>query len=75
MGAGKVHYEVAERTQATSHGGIALAHEVSGLVAAIDQRVNVLKIHRPYHESDHILNIAFNSMCGGCGSHTEHQAT
>ncbi len=68
MGAGKVHYEVAERTQATSHGGIALAHRVSvlsGLVAAIDQRVNVLKIHRPYHESDHVLNIAFNSMCGG----------
>ena len=68
MGAGKVHYEFAERTQATSHGGIALAHRVavlSGLVAAIDQRVNVLKIHRPYHESDHVLNIAFNSMCGG----------
>jgi len=68
MGAGKVHYEFAERTQATSHGGIALAHRVavlSGLVAAIDQRVSVLKIHRPYHESDHVLNIAFNAMCGG----------
>ena len=38
---------------------------LSGFVAAIDKRVNVLKIHRPYHESDHVLNIAFNSMCGG----------
>ena len=68
MGAGKVLYEFAERAQATCHGGIALAHRVallSGLVAAIDKRVNVLKIHRPYHESDHVLNIAFNSMCGG----------
>lgn len=68
MGTGKVRYEFADRTQATSHGGIALPHRVavlSGLVTAIDQRVNVLKIHRPYHESDHVLNIAFNSMCGG----------
>ena len=35
------------------------------LVAAINRRVGVLKIHCPYHESDHILNIAFNAMCGG----------
>jgi len=68
MDAGKVRYEFADRTQATAHGGIALAHRVavlSGLVAAIDRRVKVLKLHRPYHESDHILSIAFNSMCGG----------
>ncbi len=59
----KVDYEFAERTQATAHGGIVMAHRVavlSGLVAAIDMRVNVLKIHRPYHESDHVLNIAYN---------------
>ena len=68
MGTGKVDYEFAERTQATAHGGIVMAHRVavlSGLVSAIDQRVRVLKIHRPYHESDHVLNIAYNSMCGG----------
>lgn len=68
MGATKVRYEVAAKTEATIHGGIALAHRVavlSGLVAAINKRVSVLKIHCPYHESDHILNIAFNAMCGG----------
>jgi Transposase DDE domain group 1 len=27
--------------------------------------VNVLKIHKPYHESDHVLNIAYNVLCGG----------
>ena len=37
----------------------------SGLVEAINERVEVLKIHRPYHESDHVLNIAYNAMCGG----------
>lgn len=68
MSAGRARYEFAGRTQATNHGGIALVHRVakhSGLVAAIDRRVRVLKIHRPYHESDHILNIAYNAMCGG----------
>ena len=37
----------------------------SGLIEAIDERVEVLKIHRPYHESDHVLNVAYNLMCGG----------
>lgn len=62
MGGGQARYEVAARTEATIHGGIGLAHRVarsSGLVAAIDRVVNVLKIHCPYYESDHVLNIAF----------------
>ena len=36
-----------------------------GLVEAIDRRVQVLKIHLPYHESDHVLNLAYNAMCDG----------
>jgi hypothetical protein len=27
--------------------------------------VHVLKLHLPYHESDHILNMAYNILCGG----------
>jgi len=68
MRACRVRYELAERTQATAHGGIALAHRValaSGLVDAIDERVHVLKVHRPYHESDHVLNVALNALAGG----------
>ena len=68
MGATKARYEVASRTEATIHGGIALAHRVavrSGLVEAIDERLKVLKTHCPYYESDHVLNIAFNAMSGG----------
>jgi hypothetical protein len=63
-----ISYEVAERTQATASGGVAamllLAKEV-GLVEAIDQGLEVLKRHRPYAESDHVLNMAFNALAGG----------
>jgi len=31
----------------------------------IDNNVHVLKAHRPYHESDHILNLVYNVFCGG----------
>ena len=31
----------------------------------IDEKVHLLKEHRPYHESDHVLNIAYNALCGG----------
>ena len=37
----------------------------TGLVAAIDRHVEVLKVHLPYHESDHVLGIAYNVLCGG----------
>ncbi len=37
---------------------VRLAHEV-GLVGAINRRLHLLKIHVPYHESDHVLNLAF----------------
>ena len=36
-----------------------------GLAKRIDDGLQLLKIHRPYHESDHVLNIAYNAACGG----------
>ena len=36
-----------------------------GLAAEVDASVQVLAQHRPYHESDHVLNIAYNALCGG----------
>jgi len=63
-----IKYELAERTRATSSGGIGamlmLASKV-GLVDALDEKLGILKKHRPYRDSDHILNIAFNILCGG----------
>ena len=31
----------------------------------IDPRLHVLKRHLPYHESDHVLNVAYNLLSGG----------
>ncbi|MCE9530267.1 MAG: transposase, partial [Planctomycetes bacterium] len=36
-----------------------------GLIDAIDNRLHLLKIHLPYHESDHVLNLAYNALCDG----------
>jgi len=64
----RARHEIAERTQAIAHGGIGAVHDLvlgTGLVEEIDARLSLLKVHRPYHESDHVLNIAYNSICGG----------
>jgi hypothetical protein len=63
-----VRYEISSRMQAMPCGGIGLIHEMVraiGLAASIDERVHVFKRHFPYHESDHILNLAYNVLCGG----------
>jgi len=68
LSGGNVVYEVADRVHGIVHGGIPLFHQLArdiGLVKAIDSRLNILKIHMPYTDSDHVLNIADNSLCGG----------
>ena len=63
-----IHYEMAERIHAVDCGGLGafhlLAHN-SGLIKAIDAKVHLLKQHKPYHESDHVMNIAYNTLTGG----------
>jgi len=34
-------------------------------VARVDRRLHLLLIHLPYHESDHVLNFAYNAICDG----------
>lgn len=68
LAAANVHYDMADRTRAVAHGGIGSIHLLArkvGLIEAIDREVQLLKVHLPYHESDHILNIAYNILCGG----------
>jgi hypothetical protein len=63
-----IRVELADKVQAIGVGGIGLMHQLAhrvGLVEAIDRRVHVLKDHRPYHESDHVLNLAYNALCDG----------
>jgi len=66
--AANLRVELADKVRAVGPGGIGLVHrlaEQTGLVEAIDRRVHLLKVHRPYHESDHVLNLAYNAMCDG----------
>ena len=68
LGASNVHYELADRAQELGAGGIGAIHLLArrfGLIEAIDERLHPLMIHQPYHESDHVLNIAYNVLCGG----------
>jgi len=63
-----IHYELGERVQGLGAGGIGamlLLAQRTGLIRDIDHMVHVLKRHLPYHESDHVLNIAFNILAGG----------
>ena len=63
-----IRYEWAERDRGVAHGGmgmIARLVQTVGLAGEIDDAVKLLKVHRPYHESDHVLNIAYNGLCGG----------
>jgi len=62
-----IHYDVCGRVRALGPGGIGAVHLLAGRVGlahAIDGALHLLKIHLPYHESDHVLNIAYNVMCG-----------
>jgi hypothetical protein len=65
---GKIHYEIGANTDAMSFGGMGAVHRLVtklGLVEEIDQRLELLKVHLPYHESDHVLNLAYNVLSGG----------
>src|SRR3954449_2158555 len=70
-----IHYELAGRAHGLAAGGIGamtlLAHRI-GLIRDIDHNLHLLKRHLPYHESDHVLNIALNILAGGqCLEHIE----
>lgn len=70
-----IHYQIADRALGMGCGGIGAVHQVArqtGLIDAIDEHLHVLKVHLPYHESDHVLNIAYNVLAGGrCLDHLE----
>lgn len=66
--ASNIHYEIADRSRGLAHGGIGAMHLFAqhiGLIEAIDRKLHLLKIHLPYHESDHVLNLAYNALCDG----------
>ena len=63
-----IDYEFSQRVRGLAYGGIGLFHQLArriGLIDAIDQRLHLLKIRLGYHESDHVLNFAYNALCNG----------
>ena len=63
-----IDYEIAGRARGMAYGGIGAMHLLArriGLIDAIDKRLQLLIIHMPYHESDHVLNLAYNALCDG----------
>lgn len=66
--ASNIHFELSDRSQAVSCGGVGLMFAVAqklDLVQSINDGLNLLRVHQPYSESDHVLNIAFNVLAGG----------
>jgi Transposase DDE domain group 1 len=63
-----IQYEIGDRSRGIAVGGIGALHTLVrrlGLIEAIDQRLEILQIHLPYHESDHVLALAYLPLCGG----------
>jgi hypothetical protein len=68
IGRANIVYELAERTRAVAHGGMGLVCRLVdhlGLASEIDTSLELLAFHRPYLESDHVLNLTYNALCGG----------
>jgi len=66
--ASNIHYELSDKTHGLACGGIGAMHLLArrvGLISALDADLHLLKRHVPYHESDHVLNIAYNILSGG----------
>ena len=68
MTAANIHSEMSEKVRGIAPGGIGAIHLLArriGLIHDIDKGLHLLKRHLPYHESDHVLNIAYNLLAGG----------
>ena len=63
-----IKYEVGGRDGGIAMGGIGAVQKFVkkiGLDKTIDENLHLLKFHKPYHESDHVLNFTYNALCGG----------
>jgi hypothetical protein len=68
LNGGNTAYELAQKAGGTAYGGVAAIHAFAkkiGLPKKIDDALHLFKVHLPYHESDHVLNLAYNALCGG----------
>jgi hypothetical protein len=62
LGGGNVQYQVSARVEAIACGGLGMLQTVVdavGLREQIDGSLHLLRRHLPYHESDHVLSLAY----------------
>jgi len=65
---GNIHYEISDRNHGVLYGGMGAVQMLVrrlGLDEAINRHLHLFKLHNPYFESDHVLNIAYNILCNG----------
>ena len=71
----KTKLEISDKINAVSCGGIAVVQQLVrqiGLARTINRFCPIFKLHMPYTEADHVLNVAFNMFAGGtCLEHLE----
>ncbi len=68
LGEEKIHFEMADKTRAIAHGRLGAIHQMVNklqLSKRINEQLKLLTFHVPYYESDHVLNLAYNALCGG----------
>ena len=68
FGTKSIQVELSDKARGLTHGGLGPLHSFVqrlGLPERINRQVPLLKVHRGYHESDHVLNIAYNALCEG----------
>lgn len=68
LGASNIHCDISGKVTGLSCGGVGVVHQMVnklGLAQAINEHLNLLAIHKPYHESDHVLSVAYNILAGG----------
>lgn len=79
IGTPAIKYELADKQQAISAGGVGTIMQLIQqlkLRKQINQAIPLLKLHLPYDEADHVLNIALNLLAGGsCLDHLELRRT
>jgi len=68
MNTGMSSFDISEKISAIHCGGIGLVNELVNalkLPQRINSQLQLLQRRKPYYESDHVLNIAYNIICGG----------
>jgi len=68
MGGTGVRFDLAGRASGTAYGGVGLMRQLVDrleLPRRIDERLCLFERYLPYHESDHVLSLAYNALCAG----------